>query len=64
MSSFIPKTYKKDPITIRVTTEKLERIDIAANQYHLSRSEFINQCVDYALEHMPKPQDDKTPEES
>lgn len=53
MSDFVPKQYKKDPITIRVDFEKLETIDRCAAQYNLSRSEFINQCIDYALAHLP-----------
>ena len=57
MSDFIPKQYKKDPITIRVTFQKLEKIDKLAASYNLSRSELINQCIDYALEHMPSPKD-------
>ncbi len=49
---FIPKQYKKEVVTIRIDFEKLEKIDRLATQYHLSRSGFINQCVDYAMEHM------------
>ena len=52
MSDFIPKQYKKEVVTIRIDFEKLEKIDRLAMQYHLSRSGFINQCVDYAMEHM------------
>lgn len=54
MHAFIPKQYKKDPVTIRISPEKLERIDAAAAQYDVSRSEFINQCIDFALDHMKK----------
>lgn len=49
---FIPKQYKKDPITIRIEFEKLERIDGLSAKYNLSRSEFINQCIDYAIDNM------------
>lgn len=52
MSSFIPRQYKKEPITIRISPDKLEKIDNAAAECGLSRSEFINQCIDYALKHM------------
>ena len=52
MSEFIPKQYKKDPITVRVDFEKLEIIDSLAANFNISRSEFINQCIDFALEHM------------
>ena len=52
MPAFIPKQYKKEPITIRVSMEKLAEIDQRAAQYDMSRSEFINQCIDYAMEHI------------
>ncbi|MBS6629213.1 MAG: CopG family transcriptional regulator [Clostridiales bacterium] len=54
MADFIPKTYKKDPITIRIDFKMLEQIDKMAAKYNLSRSAFINQCIAYALEHMPE----------
>jgi len=54
MSNFIPKQYKKDPITIRMDMEKLNKIDELATEHNLSRSEFINQCINYALENMGK----------
>ena len=57
MADFIPKQYKKDPITIRIDFEKLKKIDQLASRYHLSRSELINQCIDYALEHMDEEDD-------
>ena len=52
MSKFIPKQYKKEPITLRIDIEKLKEIDRLASQYDLSRSAFINQCIDYSIEHM------------
>lgn len=52
MAEFIPKQYKKEQITIRVAFEKLEKVDKLAADYNLSRSEFINQCIDYALENI------------
>ena len=52
MPAFIPKQYKKEPITIRVSMEKLAQIDQRAAEYDMSRSEFINQCIDYAMEHI------------
>ena len=53
MENFIPKQYKKEPITIRVSPDKLAQIDSAAAKYDLSRSDFINQCIDFALENLP-----------
>ena len=55
MANFIPKQYKKEPITIRVTPQKLEEIDRAARNHDMSRSEFINQCIDFALNNMETP---------
>ena len=55
MSNFIPKQYKKEPVTVRIDFEKLEKIDRLAERYHLSRNGLINQCIDYALEHMAEP---------
>ena len=46
---FIPKQYKKEPTTIRLTPEKLERIDKYAAVYNVSRSEFLNQCIDFEI---------------
>ena len=53
MSGFIPKQYKKEPITVRIDLKKLENIDKLALTYKISRSEFINQCIDFAMENMP-----------
>lgn len=53
MSDFVPKQYKSEPITIRVAFDKLSQIDRAAAIFKLSRSKFINECIDYALENMP-----------
>jgi len=55
MPDFIPKQYKKEPTTIRMTPEKLEKIDKFAAGYNISRNEFINQCIDYALINMTPP---------
>lgn len=52
MKNFIPKQYKNEQMTIRMTLDKLEKVDEIAGKYHLSRSAFINQCVDFALDHM------------
>ena len=54
MAEFIPKQYKKEQFTIRMDREMLEQVDHLAVEYKLSRSDFINQCVAFALEHMPQ----------
>lgn len=50
--SFIPKQYKKTTATIRIDNERLSQIDVLAAKFNISRNAFINQCIDYALEHM------------
>lgn len=52
MARFIPKQYKKEQFTIRMEETLLENVDALATEYNLSRSEFIVQCVRFAIEHM------------
>lgn len=59
MKNFVPKPYHKDPVTIRIDIETLEQIDKWIALYGLNRSEFINRCIDFALENMDFEQDGK-----
>ena len=52
MSLFVPRPYTKEQVTIRIDVEKLEQIDAFTRDYHISRSEFINQRVNYFVEYM------------
>lgn len=52
LNTFIPKPYKKEVISIRVDLDKLEIIDRLLAKHQMTRSEFINRCIDYALEHL------------
>ncbi len=52
MADFIPKPYKKEPITLRIDVEKLEQIEKLAQKNGMNRSEFINRCIDFAIQHM------------
>ncbi len=52
MARFTPKQYKKEQFTIRMEQEMLENVDTLAAEYNLSRSEFIVQCVRFAIDHM------------
>lgn len=54
MAEFIPRQYKKEQFTIRMEQELLDQVDRLAGEYKLSRSDFVNQCVVFALEHMPQ----------
>jgi len=59
MAEFIPKQYKKEQFTIRMEQSMLTLVDSLASQYNLSRSDFIVQCVRFALEHMPEESRDR-----
>ena len=37
---------------MRIATEVLEQIDAEADACDISRNEFINQCIAFALRHM------------
>ena len=52
MAQFIPKQYKKEQFTIRMESDLLVYVDNLAAKYNLSRSEFIVQCVHFAVDHM------------
>ena len=53
MKNFIPKPYRKEPVTVRVDVDTLAHIDQLVAQYGLNRSQLINRCIDYGLEHIP-----------
>ena len=59
MKNFIPKPYKKEPITVRVDIEILERIDSLLPKYDLNRNQFINRCIEFALAHMDESEEKK-----
>lgn len=52
MDFFIPKTYKKQQISIRIDQDILNKIDELSEKNEISRSELINQCINYALNSM------------
>ena len=52
MQNCIPKQYTRTATTIRLESAKLDLIDKTALKYNISRNEFLNQCIDFALLHM------------
>lgn len=52
MEKFIPYKQEKEVISIRLDSELLRTVDNAADQAGISRNEFINQCISFALEHL------------
>lgn len=52
MQEFIPVKPEKEVISIRLDSELLKTVDSAAERAQISRNEFINQCISFALEHL------------
>lgn len=52
MKEFIPYKQEKEVISIRIDSELLKTVDAAAEHADISRNEFINQSIAFALEHL------------
>ena len=52
MGNFIPKKPEKETISVRVSSEMLQEVERKAAAAGISRNEFINQCIQFALAHM------------
>ena len=52
LEKFIPRKPEKEVISMRIATEVLAQIDAEADACDISRNEFINQCIAFALSHM------------
>lgn len=52
LEKFVPKKPEKEVISMRISTEVLAQIDAEADACDISRNEFINQCIAFALSHM------------
>lgn len=52
MEKFFPKKSEKEVISMRISAETLKEIDRKAAEVDISRNEFINQCIAFALSHM------------
>lgn len=52
MEKFIPKRQEKEVISMRIPVELLNEVDRQAGIINISRNEFINQCITFALANM------------
>lgn len=52
MEHFLPKKQEKEVISIRISTDLLATMDQKSASFDISRNEFINQCILFALDHM------------
>ena len=55
MATFKPKPYKNKQITIRIDYNTVSKIDKLAANFQISRNDFINQCIVFALQNMEDP---------
>lgn len=52
MEHFLPKKKDKGVISIRISSDLLALVDRKYASYDISRNEFINQCIRFALVHL------------
>lgn len=52
MARFIVKKPEKEVISMRISSEVLDRLDSMAVQAGISRNELINQMISFTLDHM------------
>lgn len=52
MEKFIPQKQDKEVISIRLSSDLLKSIDENAGRADISRNEFINQCIIFAMKHI------------
>ena len=52
MEKFLPRKPEKEIISMRIPIDILEKVDRQAAIANISRNEFINQCITFALAHM------------
>lgn len=52
MREFVPYKHEKEVISIRIDSEILKTVDSSAEHAGISRNEFINQCIAFALNHL------------
>lgn len=50
--TIFPKKQEKEVISIRISTNLLATVDQKSAAFDISRNEFINQCILFALKHM------------
>lgn len=52
MAKFIPQKPDKEVISIRLTADLLKSIDENAEKAEISRNEYINQCIIFAMQNI------------
>lgn len=54
MAEFKPRKTEKEVISVRLPSDMLAEVDEKAAAIEISRNDFINQCIRFALDNMKK----------
>ena len=54
MTDFNPTKIEKTVISIRIASNQLKEVDRLSAKRDISRNEFIVQCINFAINNMPK----------
>lgn len=57
LDRFLPKKTEKEVISMRIPVDVLAELDTKAAAFDISRNEFINQCIQFALNNMEDPKE-------
>ncbi|MDR0904566.1 MAG: hypothetical protein LBN00_00085 [Oscillospiraceae bacterium] len=57
MEKFLPQKIEKEVISMRIASDTLADIDKKAAEIGISRNEFMNQCIAFALANMENKKD-------
>ena len=57
MQKFLPKRVEKEVISMRIASDTLAVVDKQSSEAGISRNEFINQCIAFALANMESTQE-------
>ena len=52
LAKFVARKPEKEVISMRISTDTLQILDDKAAEAGISRNELINQCIQFALEHL------------
>lgn len=52
LEKFLPRKPEKEVISMRIATNLLAEVDAKAAAFDISRNEFMNQCILFALANM------------
>lgn len=59
LTKFVARKPEKEVISMRIAVDTLQEVDQKAAAVGISRNEFINQCILFALSNMDEPDNEK-----